>query len=130
MNEEIGAGGAGVPVSQEERTWGMVAVLSAFAGYIVPFAGIVAPIVIYFMKREESAFVAFHALQTIYFEIAVFVLILLCIPLAFLCIGVPLMIVIGLGAIVYVIVVALKAYKGEWAEFWLVGGWARSSVRK
>jgi uncharacterized Tic20 family protein len=43
--------------TQEERTIAMLAhVLSMFAGFV-------APLVIYFVKRRESAFVAFHALQ-------------------------------------------------------------------
>jgi len=118
--------------SQDERTWAMVAVLSPLVGYVIPipFVNIIAPLVIYFMKRDESAFVAFHALQTVYFSIAVFLAVVISIVLLIVCVGLFLLIVIAIASIVYLAVIAIKAYQGEWAEFWLVGEWARRSVER
>jgi len=122
--------GSGGGVSQEERTWGMIAVLSPLVGYIIPipFVNVIVPLVIYFMKRDTSRFVAFHALQTVYFSIAILVAVVICIPLCFMCVGIPLLVAVGIGSLVYLIIIAIKANNGEWAEFWLVGAWARKSV--
>jgi uncharacterized Tic20 family protein len=124
---------AGEPgLSKEERTWAMAAVLSPLCGFVIPipFVNIIIPLVIYFMKRDESAFVAFHALQSVYFQIVVFVAALISIILIFVCIGVLLLVVVGIGAIVYMVMIAIKAYDGQWAEYWLVGKWARDAVKR
>ncbi len=53
--------------TQHERTTAMLAhVLSTFAGFI-------APLVIYIAKRRESRFVAFHALQALFWHLSMFV---------------------------------------------------------
>jgi uncharacterized Tic20 family protein len=53
--------------TQEERTAAMLAhVLSMFAGFV-------APLVIYFVKRRESRFVAFHALQAFFWHLGLMV---------------------------------------------------------
>jgi uncharacterized Tic20 family protein len=35
---------------------------------------------------------------------------------------------LGVGALAYVIVAAIRAYNGELFEYWLVGNWARQIV--
>ena len=45
----------------DERTWGMIAHLSALAGFIVPFGNILGPLVVWLVKREHSVFVAVEA---------------------------------------------------------------------
>jgi uncharacterized Tic20 family protein len=136
MDEDVGMQGTdpGAPegLTKDERTWAMIAVLSPLVGFAVPipFVNIIAPLILYFVKREESAFVAFHALQSVYFQIVVFIAAVICIILIFVCIGVPLLIVVGLGSIAYMVVIAIKAYNGEWAEFWMAGDWARNSMER
>jgi uncharacterized Tic20 family protein len=120
-----GAAGAPSGLSKDERTWAMLAVLSPLIGYIIPLASVIAPLVIYFIKRDESKFVAFHALQSVYFQIAVLVAVIICIPLCFVCVGFILLPVVAIGGLVYMVVIAIKANNGEWAEYWLVGQWAR-----
>ena len=123
--------GPGAPApSKEERTWALVVLLSPFAGYVVPFVGgIIMSLIIYLVKRDESNFVAFHALQSLYYNIAVLVVCVLCIPLLFVCVGFVLLPVIAIGSLVYAVLIAIKAYNGEWAEYWLVGKWARHSSK-
>lgn len=41
---------------------------------------------------------------------------------------IPAFIVLGVGALIYVIVAAIRAYNGELVEYWLVGSWARQIV--
>ena len=127
-----GATGAPSGLSKDERTWAMLAVLSPLCGFVIPIPSlsIIIPLVIYFMKRDESAFVAFHALQSVYFQIFVFVAALISFVLIFVCIGALLLVAVGIGAIVYMVIIAIKAYDGQWAEYWLVGQWARSAVKR
>lgn len=46
-----------VALTEEDRTWGMICHLSGFAGYVVPLGQIVAPLIIWLIRRDKSAFV-------------------------------------------------------------------------
>ena len=119
--------------SQEEKLWAMLAHLAGIAGYAGGVLQYVAPLVIYFVHKDKSKFVAFHALQSLFFQLAVLVVIGVAVAICFItCIGIPAVIpvsgAIGIGALFYCIVAAIKSYSGENFEYWLVGGWARRVV--
>jgi len=99
--------------SAQEKQWGLIACLSPFAGYIIPLASVVAPLIIWQMKKDELPFAADHAKETLNFEISVFIYIVACIPLCFILIGFPLIFLLGVGNIVFLIIAALKANNGE-----------------
>lgn len=101
--------------SQDDRVLAAVAHGTSFVE-----GGIIAPAVIYFLKRESSPFVAFHALQSLLFG------------LAFLAAS---LITCGVGAAIlvwpYLIfegIATLKSYEGEWYELPLVGAYCRRLV--
>ena len=117
-------------LTSEERTWAMLAHLSALLGYVVVLGQYIAPLVIYLVYRERSRFVAFHALQALYFQLALL--------LVWIVVFVAALVTCGLGAIcalvpivlnlVFVLVAAIRANSGEWYELPLVGAMARASV--
>lgn len=117
-------------LTADERLWAMLAHLSALLGYVVLLGQYIAPLVIYLVYRERSRFVAFHALQALYFQLALLILWVIVFILTF--------ITCGLGAIfalvpivlnlVFVLIAAIRAYNGEWYELPLVGAMARGSV--
>ncbi|GBC92122.1 hypothetical protein HRbin15_00586 [bacterium HR15] len=116
--------------TSDERLWAMLAHLSALLGYVVLLGQYIAPLVIYLVYRERSRFVAFHALQALYFQLALLVLwVIVCIFAFITC---------GLGAIlalvpivlnlVFVLLAAIHANNGEWYELPIVGAIAKTSV--
>ncbi|HEY3283498.1 MAG TPA: DUF4870 domain-containing protein [Armatimonadota bacterium] len=124
--------------SSEDRMWAAAAHLIAMlAGYLVPVVGNIAgPLVIYFINKDRSKFVAFHALQATFWAclcmvaglvigiiglVLAFTIILL--PLAGLLIG-----VIAIVGLVISIMAAIKAYNGELYEYPIVGKIARDMV--
>ncbi len=119
-------------VSDEERLWAMLAHLLALLGYVVGLGAYIAPLVIYLVYKDKSRFVAFHALQSLFFQLALLVVIAICallaITIVLACIAIPLGIVASVGALAYIIVAAIHAYNGELFEYWLVGKWARQIV--
>lgn len=119
-------------LSDEERLLAMLAHLLALLGYVVLVGAYVAPLVIYLVYKDKSQFVAFHALQSLFFQLALLVVGAICFLLAFTivlaCIAVPATALISFGALVYIIVAAIRAYNGELFEYWLVGKWARQIV--
>lgn len=106
----------GMPTA-DERTWALV-------GHALTFVegGIVGPLIVYLVKREESEFVAFHALQSLYFGL-----------LALAIIGPATIITCGAGAVlvfpylIFEIIACIEANKGEWYELPIVGPWALRS---
>ncbi|MCZ7648866.1 MAG: DUF4870 domain-containing protein [Planctomycetota bacterium] len=134
MAEEQAASG----VTADEKQWGMLAHLLVLSGYIIPFGNFIAPVVVFFMKKDESKFVKFHALQSIFLQLALFVVMLiLMIPiiiLTFITAGlatllmIPLFGLIGIGLLIYVIMIGLKANKGELARYYFVGDIAYKKV--
>ena len=60
--------------AQEEKTWSSLAHLSIFLNLITGFLGPVAALVIWLVYRDRSPKVAFHALQSMWYQVAWFVL--------------------------------------------------------
>lgn len=115
-------------LTSEEKTWGMLAHLLTLLGYVVGLGQYIAPLVVYLVHKDKSQFVAFHALQALYFRLLTLALYILCIALS--CLIFPFFVAIALGVVelVYTIILAIKANNGELAEYPVAGGWARKSV--
>jgi uncharacterized protein len=117
-------------ISQDDRLWAMLAHLAGLAGYLGGVLQYVAPLIIYLVYKDKSHFVAFHALQSLYFQLGILVagVIAGLITLVTCGVGAPLLVALGVGALVYVIIAAIKANQGEWFEYWLVGPWAKRTI--
>ena len=67
------SGGMGGPMgmsAQDERTWSMLAHLSVLLNLITGIGGPVAALIIWLVYRDKSQRVAFHALQSLWYQIA------------------------------------------------------------
>ena len=107
------------PVSQNDRTWGMIVHLSALSGTVLS-AGIltfVAPLVIWLVKKEESKFLDDQGREALNFQLTIFVGILACIPLMLILIGIPIAIALGIAGLVYAIIAGIKANEGVWYRY-------------
>ena len=93
--------------SGNDKIWSMLSHLSALFGL-----GILLPLVVYLAMRNESEFVASNAKEALNFHISVYFYILCSIPLAFVLIGIPLMVIIGLSSLILAIIAAVNASKG------------------
>jgi len=60
--------------TQEERTWSVLAHLSIFLNLVTGFLGPVAALIIWLVYRDRSSRVAFQALQSMWFQVAWFVI--------------------------------------------------------
>lgn len=104
MSTELQWGGE---TTSEERTFALVAHALAFV------APIIGPLVIYFIKKDGSRYVAYHAIQATLFQVITYL------------IGGA---TCGVGFILIILSVlaALKANKGEWENpYPLIGGIGR-----
>ena len=114
MNESKPAAAptSGAP-TQDERTWGMIAHLSAFAVFVFPLGGnILAPLVIWLTRRDTSAYVAMEAREALNFNISVALGWIVCGSLVFALIGIPLGALLFLYWLVMAVIAAVKASEG------------------
>lgn len=91
----------------------MLSHLLGFAGYIIPFGNIVGPLIVWQVKKEQSAYVAEHAKESLNFQISTTIYGLICLILAFCLIGIPLLVALVVFEIVVLITAAIRANEGK-----------------
>ena len=107
--------GARDPASLERETnqWAMYLHLSLLAGFVIPFAGLVAPIVIWQLKKTELPDIDIHGKIVVNWIISAVIYAAICLILVFLIVGIPLLIALGILGVVFPIIGGLKASAGE-----------------
>ena len=104
----------GTVPTENERTWGMLAHLSALAGLVMPLIGIVlGPLVVWLARRDESEFVAAHAKEALNFNISVLLGALACMLLMLVFVGFLLGTALFVAWLVMMLVAAIKASEGQ-----------------
>src|SRR4051812_28201730 len=78
--------------TSDERTWAMVAHLSAFSGHFVPFGHVIGPLLVWLLKRDTSAFVNDQAKEALNAQISVTIYGVVAGILCFFLIGIPMLI--------------------------------------
>jgi uncharacterized Tic20 family protein len=95
------------PVAENER---LLAILSHVLTF---FAWIFAPLVIYFIKRDESAFVREHAKESLNFQLTLIIAYIVSGILVLLLVGIFLLILIGFMQLVLVIIATVRAAENQ-----------------
>ena len=98
-------------VSATDRQWGMFAHLSALVGFVIPFGNLIGPLVIWQMKKDVP-FVADQGKEALNFQITVAIAAMICVVLFLVVIGGPLLMLVGLAALVFMVIAAIKANEG------------------
>ena len=103
----------GEEISAEEKQWAMFAHLSALSGYVVPFGWIIGPLIVWMMKKDEMPFVDEQGKESLNFQISILIYsvvgaALICAFIGFFVLG-----ALVIFQIVYVIIAAVQANKGE-----------------
>lgn len=98
--------------SKDERTFAMLLHLSQFLGYIIPFAGFIAPLVMWLIKKDESAYIDAHGKVVFNWIISAFIWGVIGAILVFVVVGVFLLIALAICHIVFAIVGAIRANDG------------------
>jgi len=114
-----------VQIAPSDRGLASLTHLAGLSGYIIPLGGVLVPIIIWIMKKDENPLIAAIARQAIFLNLIVWVLIgatailwltILLIPavILFWCL-------LGLAAVVLPIVGAVKANSGVYYRYPVVG---------
>ncbi len=99
--------------AKQEKTLAMLCHLGALAGFIIPFGNIIAPLVIWLIKKDESALVNENGKESLNFQISITIYAIAAFILTFLVIGVILLPALGVFSLVMIIVASVKTNKGE-----------------
>jgi uncharacterized Tic20 family protein len=97
----------------EEKQWAFFAHLSALIGYLVPFGNLLGPLIIWQMKKNESAFVADQGKEALNFQITMTIAVCVCIVLMIVLIGFLLIWIVGIVDLVFIIIAAIAANNGQ-----------------
>ncbi len=97
---------------REEEQWAMGAHLSTLAGFLFPFGNLLAPFVIWQLKKGESDFVVGQAKEALNFQITACIAAVVCAVLVLLVVGIFLLPLLGLAVLVMTILAAIQANEG------------------
>jgi uncharacterized Tic20 family protein len=116
----------GAMSAREERTWSVLAHLSTFLNIFTGFLGPVAAFIIWLVHRDKSPTVAYHALRSVFYQVAWLVAIavgwtltgvLMAVLVGFLL--VPVMLLVTLAPFVQASYEAYRAYLGGGRRYYL-----------
>lgn len=106
-------------VAQDDKMMAMLAHLLAIV------TGFIGPLIIWLIKKDQSKFVAFHAMQALFFHLALNVVMFVLGITVILALATPL---VWIAGIVFAVIAGLAANRGEWYELPVVGKIARQQV--
>ncbi|HXF69203.1 MAG TPA: DUF4870 domain-containing protein [Thermoflexus sp.] len=143
MNEQIPPAIPEAGPSAEERQWAMLAHLSVLLNLVTALGGPIAAFLIYMFYRDRSRYIAFHALQSLVFQLIAWVGGGLLAAVAWVISGVLAAVIVGiclipfaclfslipLGAIVYGVIGGIACSRGEDFRYWLIGDWVAAAFR-
>jgi uncharacterized Tic20 family protein len=98
---------------QQARDWAMFLHLSLLLGLIIPVAGLVAPIVIWQLKRTEYPVIDIHGRIVLNWILSLLIYAAAAAVLILLLIGIPLLLALGILALIFPIIGGVKANRGE-----------------
>ena len=99
---------------REDNQMLMIAHLSQLLDLVTGIGGFIVPLVLWLTQKDKVAGMDMHGKMILNFQISLFIYSIICIPLIiFLGLGILLLIVIGIIALVFPILNAIKVSNGE-----------------
>jgi uncharacterized Tic20 family protein len=102
---------------KEERQWAMLSHLGTFSAFLIPFGNIIAPLVIWQVKKGASSFIVAHSKESLNFQISVMIYCIAATLMLLIIIGFFLFIGLFIFNIVAVIIAGIKANEGEYYQY-------------
>jgi len=103
---------SGAP-DKETNTWALILHLSVLSGLVVPMAGLIVPVVIFFIKKDQLPGLVPHAHVVFNWMISVIIYAVISFILVFVGIGVLLILALAILSLVFPIIGAIKASEGN-----------------
>jgi len=114
-------------ITQNDKNYSSITHLSGFIGWFIPFGNIIAPLVLWLAKKNESTYIDAHGKSAVNFQLSLmlfsFLLAILLIPIAIFTLGLGIIaIVLGIipALILYVVLIitaSISANNGEHYDY-------------
>ncbi len=104
-------------LSQDEKNWAMFCHIGVFVGFIIPFGNLIAPLVLWLMKKDEMPFVDYHGKEVINFQLTTLIAVLVSWLLIFVVIGFLLLAVVGVFVLIVTIMAIVKTSQGVYYRY-------------
>ncbi len=101
------------PPSKDETMWAMFCHLSTLLGFVFPFGNIIAPMVLWQMKKDEYPLVDDQGKEALNFQISMTIYVLISVILIFVAIGIVFLIALGLFDLIVTVIASLNAANGQ-----------------
>lgn len=114
-------------ITQNDKNYSSITHLSSFAGWVFPFGNVIAPLILWSAKKNESVYIDTHGKAAINFQLSLmlycFLLALIIIPLTIFTLGLGLIAIILSIIPVFILIIAtiisasIKATNGEYYQY-------------
>lgn len=95
------------------RLWAMLAHLAGFLGYFIPVIGsLIGPLIVWQLKKDLHPFVDEQGKEALNFQVTVLIALAVSFLLMLVAVGFLLIGIVAVGAIVLMIIAAIKAHEG------------------
>lgn len=101
------------PPGKDETMWAMFCHLSTLLGFVFPFGNIIAPMILWQMKKDEYPLVDDQGKEALNFQISMTIYVLIAVILVLMAIGIVLLIALGLFDLIVTVIAALNAANGQ-----------------
>lgn len=98
--------------TQDEKNLGLIMHVLSLVGF-----SLLGPLIVWLIKKDESPFINAQGRELLNFQLSFLIYTIVCIPLCFVLIGIPLLIVVGIGAFILTIIGLVKATEGKIYRF-------------
>lgn len=105
------------PWGMELKVYLMAMHLSQLAGFIIPLGGLILPLVMWLTNKEHNRDIDDHGKVIVNWVLSAIIYSLVCFVLTFILVGIFAFIVLGICALVFAVVGAIKAHDGVLWEY-------------
>jgi uncharacterized Tic20 family protein len=98
--------------SQDEKNLALIMHVLSLVGF-----SLIGPLIVWLVKKDESAFINAQGRELLNFQLSFLIYAIVCIPLCFVLIGIPLLIIVGLASFILTIIGLVKATEGKIYRF-------------
>lgn len=102
---------------RETNMWAMFIHFSILCGWAVPLAGLIVPIILWQVKKDDLPGIVPHAYVVLNWIVTSLVYALICFILTFIFIGILGFIALGIATIIFAVIGGVKANNGELWEY-------------
>lgn len=100
-------------VDPEIRTWAMLCHLSSLVGFIIPFGSVIAPLIVWQMKKGLSPFVDEQGKESVNFQLTMAIGIAVSYLLVLVLVGFALLAILAVVELILVVMAAVQVNEGK-----------------